>query len=79
MAAILGRLESGAQPEVTCNQELLLTTAGPRYVSFEVSYNVFNFFADCTLHQGLMKCFVKSSSEENDQSLLHVSMRDLGA
>lgn len=57
MVAILGRLESGAQSETTCNQALLLMIVS--HVLFEVLYNVISFFEDYTLHQGLIKGFSK--------------------
>lgn len=63
MVAILGWLESGAQPEMTCNQALLLSIV--IHVLFEVLYNEISFFEDYTLHQGLIKGFSKSSSEES--------------
>lgn len=75
-AAILGRLESGEQPEMTCKQALLLTAVCPGYVLFEVLHNDFSSFADYKLHQQLMKCCTKSSSEGNVQSLKHESLWD---
>lgn len=50
MAAIL-EFQSGAQPEMTCNQAVLLTTVCPGYVLFDVLYNEYSFFADDQLHQ----------------------------
>lgn len=63
MVAILWRLESGAQPEMTCNQALLLMIVS--HVLFEALYNEICFFEDYTFHQGLLKGFSKSSSEES--------------
>lgn len=48
-AAILGRLESGEQPETTCNRALFLTAVCPGYVLFEALHNDFSSFADYTL------------------------------
>lgn len=76
MAAILG-LQSGAQPEMTCNQALLLTTVCPDYVLFEALYNEFSFFADYQLHQGLGKSFTISFTEGSVQSLKHVSIYEI--
>lgn len=61
MVAILGRLESGAQPEMTRNQAFLLMIVC--HVLFEALYNEISFFEDYALHQRLIKDFSKSSSE----------------